>query len=177
MPTPFRKTLILGLVCLLPTMASAGQILPGLWEVSTNKMQVEGKEMPGMEAMFEKIKKMAPEQRQVMEQMMAKQGVRLGEKGVQVCMSQEQVDSDNLPLLDTKSGCTQKITERSDTLWKFEFTCPNTGGNGETHFASNKAFNSKVNTRFKTETGEKTGTLESSAHWVSADCGTLQPRQ
>ncbi|SFT96669.1 DUF3617 domain-containing protein [Pseudomonas marincola] len=176
MSTRSRKTLILGLVCLLPTLASAAPILPGLWEVSTDKMEVDGKAMPGMEEMFKKVKQMPDEQRKVMEDMMKRQGVRLGEKGIQVCMSEEQVNANHLPLLDTNSGCSQNITERTDKVWKFEYLCPNTRGEGETHFASKKAFTTKVKTHFQTENGEKDGSIESSARWVGADCDTLAPR-
>ena len=73
------KPLLLSL-CLLPALASALDIQPGLWEISSNNMQVGGQAVPGMEQMLEQMKNLPPEQRQMMEQMMAQQGVQLGDK-------------------------------------------------------------------------------------------------
>ncbi|HSC84448.1 MAG TPA: DUF3617 domain-containing protein, partial [Pseudomonas sp.] len=103
----------------------------------------------------------------------AKQGVRLGGKGVQLCMSEAQVKAQNIPLQDPNSGCTNEITERSDTVWKFRFTCPQGQGEGETRFDGDKAFTTKVNSTFD----GKPSTMESQAHWVADDCAGLQPRQ
>ena len=67
------KPLFLSL-CLLPALASAMDIQPGLWEISSNTMQVGGQAVPGMEQMLEQMKNLPPEQRQMMEQMLAQQG-------------------------------------------------------------------------------------------------------
>jgi hypothetical protein len=48
------KSLLLSL-CLLPALASALDIQPGLWEISSNNMQVGGQAVPGMEQMLEQM--------------------------------------------------------------------------------------------------------------------------
>lgn len=175
MRMPLLKTLSLGL-CLLPVLATAQQIQPGLWEISSQNMQMGGQALPGMDAMLEQLNNLPPEQRQMMEQMMAKQGVQLGAQGVRVCMSEAQVAAEEIPLQDPKSGCSQEITERSAQLWKFRFNCPRAQGEGETRFLSDKEFVTQVSGNFTTDAGQQNGSMESHARWISADCGSLQPR-
>ncbi|MCY1552982.1 hypothetical protein D9M68_894200 [compost metagenome] len=91
-------------------------------------------------------------------------------------MSEEQVKAQNIPLHDLESGCTQEITERSEQLWKFRFSCPQTQGEGETHFLSDKEFVTRVSADFVTDAGPQTGRMESHARWLAADCAGLQPR-
>ncbi len=159
-------------LCLVPLASSATEIQPGLWEISSSNMQVDGQALPGMEQMLEQLKNMPPEQRQMMERMMAEQGVQLGDKGVRVCMSEAQIKAQQIPMQDPKSGCTNEITERSADLWKFRFNCPNGQGEGETRFLSDKEFTSQVKGNYDGQNSS----MESHARWVSADCGALQPR-
>lgn len=167
--------LCLGL-CLLSALAAAQSIQPGLWEISSQNMQVDGQQLPGMQTMLEQLKDMPPAQRQMMEQMMAKQGLQLGDQGVRLCMSQAQVEAEQIPLQDPQSGCSQEITERGAQLWKFRFTCPQARGEGETRFISDKEFVTRVDSTFTSDAGQQSGSMESHARWISADCGSLQPR-
>ncbi len=164
-------SLFLGL-CLVPLASSAMEIQPGLWEISSSNMQVDDQALPGMEQMLEQLKNMPPEQRQMMERMMAEQGVQLGDKGVRVCMSEAQIKAQQIPMQDPKSGCTNEITERSADLWKFRFNCPNGQGEGETRFLSDKEFTSQV----RGTHGGQSSSMQSHARWVAADCGNLQAR-
>jgi hypothetical protein len=165
------KSLSLAL-CLLPALATAQAIQPGLWEISSSNMQVGGQALPGMETMLEQMKNLPPEQRQMMERMLAEQGVQLGDKGVRVCMSEAQIKAEDIPLQDPKSGCSHEITERSAERWEFRFSCPDGQGEGETHFVSDREFTTQVNGTY----GGQSSSMQSHARWVSADCGGLQPR-
>jgi hypothetical protein len=163
-----RHPLLLSL-CLLPVLASAVDIQPGLWEISSNNVQVGGQAVPGMQVMLEQLKSLPAEQRQMMEEMMAQQGVQLGDKGVRICMSEAQIKAQQLPLQDPDSGCHNEVTERTATLWKFRFNCPNGQGEGETHFVSDKEFTSQIDGTFEGQSSS----MQSHARWVAADCGAL----
>ncbi|WP_372874456.1 DUF3617 domain-containing protein [Pseudomonas sp.] len=165
------KSLSLGL-CLLPALATAQDIQPGLWEVSSTTVRVDGQTLPDMQHMLEQLKKLPPEQRQMMEQMLAKQGVQLGDQGVRICMSEAQTKAQEIPLQDPNSGCSHEITERSAELWRFRFSCPDGEGEGETRFLSDKEFTSLVKGTY----GGQSSSVQSHARWVSTDCGGLQPR-
>ena len=104
------RAMLLGL-CLLPALAGA-EPRAGLWEF-TSQMQQDGQAMPDMQQMLEQLQKLPPEQRQMMEQMLAQQGVKLGGGGVQLCLSEASAKARDIPLQDPDSGCTQEITERS----------------------------------------------------------------
>ncbi|MBK3870338.1 DUF3617 family protein [Pseudomonas stutzeri] len=157
---------------LLP--AHAQQILPGLWEFSSSDVQVDGQQMPGMDQMLEQMRNLPAEQRRKMEEMLAAQGVQLGSKGVQVCLSKAQVESGELPFQDDPA-CTQSITERSDQLWKFRFECPGARGQGEARFISPREFTSTVESQYRQ--GAETGTtrMQTHARWIADDCGQLRP--
>ena len=163
------KPLFLSLY-LLPALASALDIQPGLWEISSNTMQVGGQAVPGMEQMLEQMKNLPPEQRQMMEQMLAQQGVQLGDKGVRICMSEAQIKAQQIPLQDPESGCSNEILERSDQRWRFRFTCPDAQGEGETQFVSDREFTTKVTGTYNGQPSS----MESRARWVGADCGSLR---
>ncbi|WP_079203974.1 DUF3617 domain-containing protein [Pseudomonas sp. CC6-YY-74] len=165
------KSLSLAL-CLLPALATAQEIQPGLWEISSSNMQVGGQALPGMQQMLEQMKNLPAEQRQMMEQMMAKQGVQLGDQGVRICLSEEQIKAQDIPLQDPKSGCSHEVTERSAERWKFRFSCPDGQGEGETRFISDREFTTQVNGTY----GGQSSSMESHARWIAADCGGLQPR-
>lgn len=156
---------------LLPVLACAEQIRPGLWEFTGN-LQNNGQAMPDMQQMLGQLQNLSPEQRQIMEQMLAKQGVKLGGAGVQVCLSEAQAKARDIPLQDPESGCTHEITERGADVWKFRFTCPDGQGEGETRFEGETAFSTQVNGVY----GGRQSSMHSQARWVSADCGGLPPR-
>ena len=162
-----RSVLPLAL-CLSPALASALDIQPGVWEVSSHNMQVGGQAMPGMEQMLAQMQNLPPEQRQMMENMMAEQGIRLGAGGVQMCLTAEQIKAQEIPLHDD-SDCSNEFLERSATLWKFRFNCPDAQGEGETRFISDKEFTTQVKGTYNGQPSS----METRARWVGSDCGAL----
>ena len=171
------QSLLILCLGLLPALASAEQIRPGLWEFTGN-LQSDGQAMPDMQQMFEQMQNLPPEQRQMMEQMMAFEPRyegrqrKLGGGGVQLCLSEAQAQARDIPLQDPDSGCTHEITERGEDVWKFRFTCPDGRGEGETRFEGDTAFSTQVNGVY----GGRQSSMHSQARWVGADCGGLQPR-
>lgn len=155
---------------LSPLTASALDIQPGVWEVSSHNMQVGGRAMPGMQEMLAQMQNLPPEQRQMMEGMMAEQGIKLGAGGVQMCLTAEQIAAQEIPLHDPDSGCSNEILERGPSVWKFRFTCPQAQGEGETHFVSDKEFTTQVKGTYNGQPSS----MESRARWVGADCGELK---
>ncbi|WP_394560122.1 DUF3617 domain-containing protein [Aquipseudomonas alcaligenes] len=163
------RTLLPGL-CLMPALALA-EIRPGLWEFS-GEAQSGGQPVPNMQEVLGQLQNLAPEQRQMMEQMLKQKGVKLGSSGVQLCISPERAKGQDIPLQDPDSGCSHEVTERSAQLWKFRFTCPNGQGEGETRFQSDTAFTTQV----KGVYDGRESTMNSQARWIGEDCGGLPPR-
>ena len=154
----------------LPALACA-EPRPGLWEF-TSQLQQDGQPLPSMPQMLAQLQNLPPEQRQMMEQMLAQQGVKLGSHGVQICLSEERLKNLDIALQDGNSGCSNEITERSAELWKFRIKCPNGEGQGEARFQSDTAFTTKVDGVY----GGQPSSMQSQARWVSADCAGLPSR-
>jgi len=109
--------------------------------------------------------------------MLTKQGVTLGGKGVRSCLTPEQVNTNDIPLQDPKSGCTQRITDRTGNVWKFEFSCPKAQGAGQATFLSDREFVTKVNGTFNASGVQQRGSMDTRAVWLGSDCGSVRPRQ
>ncbi|MFF7707296.1 DUF3617 family protein [Pseudomonas sp. NPDC007930] len=161
---------------LLAPIAHGQMLQPGLWELTTSNMQVEGQQMPDMQFMLGQLKNLAPEQRAMMEQTLANQGITLGGNGIRSCLTPEQVKSNDIPLQDPKSGCTQQITERNGNVWKFRFSCPKAQGAGEARFLSDREFTTTVAGTFNASGTTQRGSMNTRAVWLGANCGTVKPR-
>lgn len=160
------------------TLSAHAQMLqPGLWELTTSNMQVEGKPMPDLQQMLGQLQMLPPEQRAMMEQVLAKQGITLGGNGIRSCLTPEQVKANDIPLQDPKSGCTQRITKRKGNVWTFSFTCPKAQGAGTATFLSDREFTTQVAGTFNATGTSQKGSMNTKAVWVSADCGKVKPRQ
>lgn len=156
-----------------PLAAQAQMLQPGLWELSSSSIQVEGQQLPDLQLMLGQLQQsLSPEQRKQLEQ----QGLTLGGKGARVCLTQAQVQNDTIPLMDPQSGCKQQITERSAQQWRFSFSCPQAQGSGVAQFASDREFTTKVSGTFNVTGLQQRGSMESKATWLGQDCGTVKPR-
>jgi len=157
-------------------LVQAQMLQPGLWELTTSNMQVDGKPLPDMEFMLGQLKNLPPEQRAMMEGVLAKQGITVAGKGVRSCLTPEQVRTDDIPLQDPQSGCTQRITDRNGKTWKFEFSCPKAQGTGQAQFLSDREFVTTVQGTFNATGVQQQGSMNTRAVWLGADCGSVKPR-
>jgi hypothetical protein len=159
--------------------ASAQSLKPGLWEIAT-QMQGTG---PGGDAMAEaqkQMQSMPPEQRKMMEAMMAKQGVQMGIKPgggmtIKICMTKEMAERNEVARQE--GDCTHTNSQRSGGTMKFSFVCkkPPSSGEGQVTFTSPEAYNTKMAIT-STHQGAPTKTeMQSSGRWLSADCGSVKP--
>ena len=179
-----RHTLVIAALLAAPcALALAQKMAPGLWET-----QVEvGSGNPEMQAQMkraqEQMAKMPPEQRKMMEEMMAKQGVQMGagaggKPSFRYCVSKEQAERGDVPQ-DADGRCKRDSMDKSGSTVRFKFSCTNppSTGTGEITFSGDKAYSMKMVVEGSSAKGQP-GTMEmnSNSKWVSADCGTLKPR-
>lgn len=153
----------------------AEEMLPGLWEFSSDDIEVNGMQMPGVAEMVEQMKSLPPEQKKMMEEMLAAQGVELGASGMRICLSEAQVKSRELPFQD-EPGCSQTITEQTDSRWSFTFQCPDAKGQGETRLISEREVASVIESDYEVGTQQGSSRMQSHGKWLSEDCGSLKPR-
>ncbi len=160
--------------------AGAQSMKPGLWEITT-KMKSSNAEME--KAMAEAQKQMAnlpPEQRKMMQEMMAKNGVSMGTGGpggmsMKVCMTDEMVKQYDAP---PPQGDCKTTNSKSGSTVDMTFTCSNppSTGKGRFTFISKEAYTSQMSTTSSGRTGKpEQMDIDSAGKWLSADCGAIKP--
>lgn len=152
-------------------------VKPGLWEHSFTIKSESGQIEAAMAEMQRQLEQMPPAQRQMMEQMMASQGMSLrpGGSSVRACLTAEDIARGELP---QQEGCQQQILEQGRDRLRVRFSCagnPPTSGEGEvvfhnpTHYAGKAVLETAIEGRPERMTVEQVG------KWISADCGAIKP--
>jgi hypothetical protein len=151
---------------------SAQTMKAGLWEMKSEMQNTEMNE--AMASMQEQLANMPPEQRKQMESMMAKSGVSVGNKGmdVKVCIGKEQAS--NLKIPNQNQSCKQELIEKKGNFVKFKYTCSNPPSKGESEitFQSDTSFKSKHTV--VQGNGEKME-MSQAGKWLGENCGNLKP--
>ena len=161
--------------------ASAQNLKPGLWEV-TSSMKGGGGEMDkAMAHMKQQMASMSPEQRRQMEAAMAKQGVAMGGgpggMSVKTCMTKEMVERNEIPA--QHGDCRTTKNERSGNTIRMAFTCtkPPSSGEGQLTIQSPEAYTMKVAVKGPPGGKGETINMDASGKWLASDCGNVKPMQ
>ena len=161
--------------------AAAQTLKPGLWEV-TNKMQGgSGQMQNAMSEMQKQMASMPPEQRKMIEQQMAKSGVKMGSGGpaggmsVQICMTREMVEKNELP--SQQGDCKTTSQGRSGNTMKMAFACTNppSSGDGQVTFNGPESYTSRMNVSTQVDGKPEKVSMEGTGKWLAADCGKVKP--
>ena len=157
--------------------ANAQNLKPGLWEASSKMQGGMGSQMAAMQA---EMAKMPPEQRKMMQDMLAKKGATLGAAGPgsisrKICLTQEMIARNQLSRTD--GDCTTTTSPRVGNTMKMAFACSKSpsSGEGQITYVSSEAYAIKmtISSAIKGK-GEKTD-MEQSGKWLGTDCGSVQP--
>ena len=162
--------------------AFAQGMKPGLWEI-THKMQTGSGEMEQQMAQAQaQMANLPPEQRKMMEEMMAKQGVRMGASGpggmtVKVCMSREMAERGEVPTQQQQGDCRTTTQPRTGNTMKMAFTCTNppSSGEGQVTFVSNESYAMKMAMTTAVQGRPERINMEGGGKWLGADCGDIKP--
>ncbi|MBC7916532.1 MAG: DUF3617 domain-containing protein [Rhodoferax sp.] len=178
--SPLRH--LLGLCLLVVGTASYAQHLQaGLWEIST---QMRGGQADKMAASMEKMQKdmasMPPEQRKMVQDMMAKQGVQMGAAGgagitAKICMSQEMVSRNDFS--GQRGDCSHTTSPRMGNTIKYSFVCtkPASSGEGEISFQGRDAYTQKMTVTTTVKGKPEKMDMQSRGKWLGNDCGKIKP--
>lgn len=172
-------TLLAALPLALAGAAGAQTLKPGLWEV-TNRMQSSGGQTEqGMGQMQQQMAGMPPEQRKMVEEMMARQGVKPGGAGggmsVKTCMTREMVERNEMPAQQGDCKTTQQ--SRSGNTMKFAVACTNppSTSEGQVIFTSPEAYSMKMVVTSHAQGKPEKMQMEGGGKWLGADCGSIKP--
>jgi hypothetical protein len=168
------------LVCASHAQAQ-NKMAPGLWENSFTTSGMGGDTERSLADAQKKMAAMPPEQRKMIEAMMAKQGVSLGGGAgkpttVKTCVTPEMAARDAVAMQDGRCKVTQQ--SRSASSVKFKFECGGEApskGEGEYSFSGDKSYSGK--TTIDRVVGGKPDRMEitNSGKWLGADCGAIKP--
>jgi hypothetical protein len=174
--------------CLLASFAgfaSAQTMKPGLWEITTQVQGGSGDMGSAMAEAQKQMESMPPEQRKMVQEMMAKQGIQLGAAGgtgltMKVCMTQEMVDRSvvaSRQSSDNQNECTQTNSPRSGNSMKFSFVCtkPPSSGEGQVTFTSPEAYSMKMASTTTVKGKPEKMDMQTSGRWLGGDCGAVKP--
>ncbi len=164
------------------TQAAAPDIKPGLWEMKLEKVSgangmPKGVDMEkAMKQMQAQLANMPPEQRKMIEDQMNAMGVAsTGAGGIRVCLAEEDIKRNDIPLGD--DSCKTTIKTQTPKRWVASVVCtqPPTKGEVEAIFESNTSYVVKMQGK-RTEQGKTMDyNMEMRASFVAADCGKLKP--
>ena len=169
----------------LVTMALVAQaqprtLKPGLWEIS-NKMQSGSGEMEkAMAAAQKQMAAMPPEQRKMMQDMMAKQGVSLGAGGagsmsVKICMTKEMIERDEIATQEGDCKTTRAPWVGNSMKMSFVCTRPPSKGDGQVTIISPQAYTMQMTLDTTASGKPERVTMNNTGKWLSAECGSVRP--
>jgi len=162
--------------------ASAQGMQAGLWEFTTQMSGDAGGQMnAAMEKMQKQMAAMPPEQRKMMQDIMAKQGVQMGSGGgsgitMKVCMTQEMVDRNELAS-GQRGECKNNFSPRMGNTMKYSFSCSNppSSGEGEVTFTSRETYTNHMTMTSTVNGKPEKMEMNGSGKWLGKDCGTVKP--
>ena len=158
--------------------------LAGLWEQSIQVSSPSGRVEAALQQAQALLAGLPPEQRRLVEQRLAQQGLALGAGGqsLRLCLTAEDVARDALP--PARDGCSQ-TSQRQGNTWAVSLQCPARGaepatsGRGTITLQGPTAYSGQftLNALRNTATGPQAEAvnLATQGRWLSADCGSVPP--
>jgi hypothetical protein len=173
--------LVAAALAVLASAAGAQNLKPGLWEVTSNMRTSSGQMEQSMARMQNEMAGMPPEQRKMVEEMMARQGVKMGKGGpgggasMKICMTKEMVEKDELPA--QQGDCRTTSQSRSGNTMKYAIACTNppSTGEGQVTFKGPQAYTMKMVMSTRVDGKPETMNMEGSGKWLGSDCGNIRP--
>ena len=160
----------------------AQNMKPGLWEVSST-MGGNPRMDDAMAKMQAQLASMPPEQRKMVEDMMAKKGVAMSGGGAagagftaKACITKEMAEKHDVPR-QQRGDCTNTAPERTATGMKFTYTCTNppSSGEGQVTYLGNDAYTMKMKITRVTQGQPEVTNMDATGKWLSVDCGDVKP--
>lgn len=198
-----RLVLLAGvLTCALPLSIHAETLKvdmkPGLWEhriklIGGNNMAAQTEQMQkAMEEVKKQMANLPPDQRKMMEEMMAQQGMKFSDEGVSMqnnkvqiskdgtlvkqCITQSQIDKGYVP--ESGAECKPTIKQLSATQFKTTYVCNGqhkATGEGTIEFVSPTRYEGTAYFVTETEGKPQRYETEQTGVWLASDCGDIKP--
>lgn len=163
--------------------AEAPNLKPGLWEMKVEKSS-GGTGMPSaaemekaMQQMQANLAKLPPEQRKMMEERMGSAGMAFsGNGGMRMCLDQDSIKRNEIPLNDDKN-CKTTIKTQTAKRWVADVVCnqPPTTGQVDAVFETDTSYLVKMKGQ-RTAGGKTTSyAMDMRYQYLGSDCKGLKP--
>jgi hypothetical protein len=174
------KSALAASVLALASFGAVAQMAPGLWEHTVKFKSQSGEMEKSMADAQARMAALPPDQRKMVEQMMAKQGVSMGAQGMtaRTCITPEQAKRMEPPPIE-RENCTQDVVSRTSKSMKLKWACTGkdpSNGEGEITFTSDKTFTGHAIVNNVRNGKPDRMDMDTTGHWVAADCGDVKPR-
>ena len=164
-----------------PALAQSGKPKPGLWEYT---MHMSGGGMnadmgAAQQKMAAEMAKLPPDQRKMVEEMMAKRGVGSTPQGgttVKSCLTQEAVDREDFG--GQRGDCKQEVVSRTASAVSMKLACagpPPSTGEATITIQSPTAYAMKTVMNTTHDGKPVQMTLDGTGKWLGSDCGSVKP--
>jgi hypothetical protein len=169
---------ILLLAGLATGAAHAQHMKPGLWEFKQTP-QLDPARQAQMAQAQKAMESMPPEQRQMIEKMMAQKGVNVsmadGAITLKTCVTKEQAERNMAPV-QQHGNCTQE-SKRSGNVIQTHFVCtdPASEGDATVTLRGNEGFTNDVTIRHQRQGKTEITKVSGEGRWLGANCGDVQP--
>lgn len=186
--TPLALAALCTAFAAAPASAQTTKLQPGLWEYTMNLGgSASGELAAAQDKMAAELAKMPPEQRKMVEGMMAKRGVGgaggaggpAGARGattVKACVTPESIEREDFT--SGRADCKQQVASRTASTVVLKLTCdgppPSTGEMTMTFQSATAYAMNMVSTTTANGKAVQT-TMDGSGKWLGADCGGVKP--
>ena len=175
----YRFGLLAALTLGLGFSAGAQTLKPGLWEISNKTKSSNPQTEKAMADMQKQLASMPADQRKMMEDMMAKQGIGMSTDGaamvVKICLTPEMVERNELPA--QQGQCQHTMSPKIGNVIKMSFKCtqPPSSGHGQMTFETPQSYTTNMVVDSMVGGKPEQMTMDSRGKWLSADCGNVRP--
>jgi len=180
----YRRMAFAAALAAVSVCANAQSMKPGLWEINNNTQMggtMDGQRDQQMAQMQQQMANLPAEQRKMMEDMMAKQGIKMGAgsspgaMSVQVCVTKEMAEKNEIP--SAQGDCKNTVSPRTGNSMKFSFSCttPPASGEGQVTFVSPESYTMKMAVNTVVQGKPEKISMDGSGKWLAADCGSVKP--
>lgn len=159
--------------------ATAQALKPGLWQVNNKLSSSSGELEKALAEAQKQLATMPPDQRKMMEAMMAKQGVGMvagaGTTSVKVCMTQEMLERNEV--VAQQGDCKHTTSPRIGNTMKFSLVCtkPPSTGEGQLTFVSPEVYSMKMTLNTPANGKAETMNMDATGTFLSTECGAIKP--
>lgn len=166
----------------LCSFAAAAQTMQaGLWEFKT-QVDMGGASTPGMpgtQEMQQQLAQLPPEQRQMLEDMMAKNGMGAAPgsaTAMRLCMTPAMLARQQMPV-QMPGNCRTESSPRSGNTTHIKYSCsdPSSSGEGDVTVTSPGSYSMKMIATTTVEGQTQKVTVQGKGRWLGADCGSVKP--